>query len=489
MKFSQLLVRSTLTFLAIGSASAASATPISVKITDDTAELFEQLDGRYTCYRPNDDDPALGTISARKVRAGVRWRILPGSIRDKIELLLTDEEDRTPNDRRSIRRMTRAEKDRLLEIHELIVKCEGDGLGEETPTPNPTPTARATATPSPAATATPRPPATATPVRPTPTATARATATAVLPTPTINPTSTATPTRTAVPTATRTIAPTATATATATPTRTPTATATATRTVVPPTSTPTVNPNPGNVLLNQKTFFVGNSLTEGTARSHMSAVAASIGGGRSLEEDDAIMGGRTIKSMWPQFEPNVRNTRLSPLTTLVLQSGPEVYQQSDTDAMINFARVGFEKNPNATVWVYLSWGFRDFNSSGPSRDAGFINNTTNLYRDTVRDLARLKSEFPGKNIKLCPVGMALLKADERAAAGQFPGVSHFVNEHITDFIHVNQKGEYLVAVTLAGCMYGVNPTTSISYKLPGMSDAEAAAYKQAAWDAIQEFSR
>jgi len=477
-------------------AEAALAAPQRIKVTEENLEFFEQLQGQYTCYYSEEEDPLLGTIISRRLRVGTKWVPLSQSLRSYADLVTKDEEELTSREKRRLSSLRRSELRRYLEVASLIDECEGEGDEEPSPTPTPVPTTPP-ATPQPTATPrqTPTPGQTATP-RQTPTA--QPTATPVPSTPTAVPTSTPRPQATATSTPRPTSTPANTPTRTATPTGTATATPTRSATPTPVSPVQTTG---------FRTYHLGNSLTD-TIIPFLDPIADSAGFNHTFYRT-------TIPGAPPWWivdhpgqafgEADYRTAvrTIAPIDHLTMQPFSDPSSNTDAQAIGTIYRLALEHSPNLQLWVYAQWpSIQGWSQDALVTGAGWANPAWTppmtarswedgvanqlAYHESVRQ--KLDDQNGGKPVKVIPGGLALRALKQEVDAGRVPGISNFFGEHFSDDLHLSQKGAYLVSLVFYSSIYQRSGEGVVTHQGSGLTADQARIYQRIAWDTVRNYS-
>ena len=144
-----------------------------------------------------------------------------------------------------------------------------------------------------------------------------------------------------------------------------------------------------------------------------------------------------------------------------------------------------EKNPNIRYFIYGSWG----PLGGDPSPYDFENSLISYQTMNEGIKAGMDALYPNDPIvDIAPTALALQRLKLAIAAGTFPGgVTDFVSyaslNPPADSLHLSINGGYLVSLTTFATMYKQSPVGIVTFKPDGMSDAQALALQQIAWDA------
>ncbi|NEY90185.1 SGNH/GDSL hydrolase family protein [Tabrizicola oligotrophica] len=163
-------------------------------------------------------------------------------------------------------------------------------------------------------------------------------------------------------------------------------------------------------------------------------------------------------------------------------------QWSDTAGNVaRFAGLARDANPEVRVYLFEGWPSR---ASGPGADAADDPDASLPWRERlVKDLP-LWQAAAGEGVKVIPAGQALARLEDETAAGRVPGIDR-LDDLFSDDIHLNGKGQYFIAMVIAGAITGQSPeglparlTRAWSSRDDYLSAAQAAALQRVAWQAV-----
>lgn len=179
-----------------------------------------------------------------------------------------------------------------------------------------------------------------------------------------------------------------------------------------------------------------------------------------------------------------------PVGALVLTEAIPVaghVQWSDTAGNVaRFAGLARETAPETRVYLFEGWPGRTPGAS-PKDDP----DAALPWRERlVKDLP-LWEEAAGDVATLIPAGQALARLEDDIAAGRVPGFSS-LDDLFADDIHLNGKGQYFVAMVIAGAVSGKSPeglppklTRAWVSRDAVLTEDQARALQGVAWAAVQ----
>ncbi len=159
---------------------------------------------------------------------------------------------------------------------------------------------------------------------------------------------------------------------------------------------------------------------------------------------------------------------------------------SDTAGnVVKFSGLAREANAQVRVFLFEGWPSRD-----PAAAAKDDPDAALPWRERlVKDLP-LWQGAAGDGVQIIPAGQALAQLDDAIAAGKVPGVDS-LDAIFADDIHLNGKGEYFIAMVIAGAVTGASPeglptklTRVWTSRDAQLTDAQATAFQQVAWAAV-----
>ena len=254
------------------------------------------------------------------------------------------------------------------------------------------------------------------------------------------------------------------------------------------------------VLLAQKTYHLGNSLTD-TNNGMLSAITQSAGKAHTYLR--TTIPGAPTDWIWdhpgsangePDYRVVFANQVLDHLFTQPF-AGHCRSIDNEADYSGRFFTQARNKNANVQHWLYLQWPSTSLDDCW-SKGQGGVNGTaaTNfvqaicnfrVYFEKVRDL--MDAQQPGKAIRIMPSGLALAKLKIEIEAGRVLGMTDFNTAMFTDGLHLTDRGAYLVSLTHYVGIYGETPVNRVTYKPASLTEQQAAIFRQIAWDVVSDY--
>ena len=163
-------------------------------------------------------------------------------------------------------------------------------------------------------------------------------------------------------------------------------------------------------------------------------------------------------------------------------------QWSDTVGNVaRFAALAREANPEVRVFLFEGWPSR---TSGPGADIKDDPDAALPWRERlVKDLP-LWQDAAGDGVQIIPAGQALARLDDEIVAGRVPGIDD-LDALFSDDIHLNGKGQYFVAMLIAGAVTGKSPeglpaklTRAWTSRDAVLTEAQAKALQAVAWEMV-----
>jgi hypothetical protein len=248
-----------------------------------------------------------------------------------------------------------------------------------------------------------------------------------------------------------------------------------------------------------RTYFVGNSLTEGLNLPQLATMAQSRG--HSLPFGKHVRWGGSLEFIWNNptdgvwvepyglYTPGLGDyewdaVSLQPFARpLAGPSGDRVHATK----FINFARL---QSPDAQFFLYSQWPERtgtpfNYHDMWLTAYSGGDDATvrTRDYYNRLTLALRQDYSFLSKPIVLVPSGDVLFELNERMQANQIPGYTS-VEQLYSDNIHLTGVGCYVSAVTYYATLFKEDPR-GLPYAGYGINNPELAlAIQDAAWDVV-----
>ena len=261
-------------------------------------------------------------------------------------------------------------------------------------------------------------------------------------------------------------------------------------------------------------YFIGNSVTDTVQYDKFLAMARAA-------ESEVEIGRHTIPGSplsWTWEHPDGGSwseehgpflKALSSRSWNVLSLQPfdrQLDGDADSDAVMgaNFIREALKGTPEKElrVLVYSRWPRRDDENAstfygrsfGDQWDRQYVNpsydgaNETRDYFEQV--LENWRSQFPGLQIDLVPVGDVLARLDEKIAEGKVPEIQA-ITDLYSDSIHFDRKdppgyvGSYIVALTFYSTIFGQSPEGDETFTHWGIENPDLArALQETVWEVV-----
>jgi hypothetical protein len=142
---------------------------------------------------------------------------------------------------------------------------------------------------------------------------------------------------------------------------------------------------------------------------------------------------------------------------------------------VEFADLAREANPEVRVYLFEGW---------PARTGEGL-----LWREQVAQDLPLWLGAAGEGVEIIPAGQALALLEDEIAAGSVPGIDS-LDAIFSDEIHLGGKGQYFVAMVIAGAVAGQSPeglpaklTRSWANRDAHLTEEQARALQRVAWAA------
>ncbi len=262
-----------------------------------------------------------------------------------------------------------------------------------------------------------------------------------------------------------------------------------------------------------RAYFLGNSVTDTIRYDSFAKLAASRG--HTLTWGRHMIPGAPLSWLWehpndgfqqPPFGHYPQALGEHAWDVLSLQPFDRLLEGDDGDLAIagKFIDLALKRGPEVQVYVYSRWPRRDKADDGTfslNYREKWLRGPTGKWDGTQETrghfeklVMALRSRYEGraKPALLVPVGDALLELDDRAKAGDVPGLKT-VQDLYVDGIHFNNVGSYVVAVAYYATLFREDPRglTAAPYnerldpeKDKPVSDDLARAIQEAVWKVV-----
>jgi hypothetical protein len=256
-----------------------------------------------------------------------------------------------------------------------------------------------------------------------------------------------------------------------------------------------------------KTYHIGNSLT-GNAMSFFLPICQSLG--FKHQKGDFIRAGAPTDYYWKTGK--MRQSILAqmqqgaPWDVLLTQPFQARNAINECEHTGNFYEEMLKASPKARLYIYQQWckptekpdapwdrGYFRTSPWGPrkgkpegSKATSWIEgieNRSRYYRILREELLK---RFPDKDIRIVPVGPAMVKLKQRIDAGKVPGIDDFFSCVFADGIHVNPRGQYLAGLVHAAMLYEESPVDKANIPNTDLTPEQMRLFQEVAWEAVQE---
>lgn len=281
-----------------------------------------------------------------------------------------------------------------------------------------------------------------------------------------------------------------------------------------------------------RVFYTGNSLTDGF-RHMLQPFARSAG----FEHFDDMVGaaGAPTEWLWNNPGKNQLATKQladgAPFDFLVTQpfSGHGRSVENETTYAGNFFELARQNSPKIKIFIYQQWpppanyekeGWgsgninlwinpTDWQDSIPKqgeqigksrigwqKEICLLLPPPKSWDDAVANHLRyfqvlrenLARKYPQAEVGIIPGGMALRRIKQLVDAGKFPGLDKsdtFFTAFFSDGIHLNPRGNYIIALTHLACLYNLDPTGKVTSAGSGLTEEQAKLIQQVVWEVVQ----
>ena len=210
------------------------------------------------------------------------------------------------------------------------------------------------------------------------------------------------------------------------------------------------------------TYFVGNSVTDTINYAGLQALAQARG--HTLPFGRHMIPGAPLEFIWNNassgfsespfgYYPNA----LGNYTWSALSLQPfDRSLASDLDYIKRYTDLALPKSPNLTLFLYARWPrtgddyavrwARQPNEANGNEGRAFFEQLTQNVR----------AAYPGRNVFMVPVGHVMAELHARMKAGQVPGLTD-IHQFYSDGIHLDNRGQYLVALTFYTTFFRDDP--------------------------------
>jgi hypothetical protein len=279
------------------------------------------------------------------------------------------------------------------------------------------------------------------------------------------------------------------------------------------TATYTIGVNP--VALGQKTYHLGNSLTD-SINPWLEPIADSTGVDHRFAR--WTVPGSPIGYMWENrskdvgvgtppeaaaFDTFVRT--YAPIDHLTVQPFADPLFETQGGAAVEIFQNAMRDSPALQPWIYAQWA-NQFASTDNGKQGylvdGFARGVPNAgwplpdkpvpetWQDTTTAQMRYYEAFrdyvdqrvDGKKVLIVPAGPALVELKRRMDQKLIPGMTDFFSSIFEDYLHLTEPGEYLVSLVFYSCFYRQTPEGRVTVKPAALTQQQATIFQQIAWE-------
>lgn len=219
--------------------------------------------------------------------------------------------------------------------------------------------------------------------------------------------------------------------------------------------------------------------------------------GHVLAGSQMIGGSKVIQHWNLQGTTNKAKTALTAGTVDVLTMSPHVYMPDE--GIDRFVELGLKHNPKLRMLVQHSWTPWDGwvgdekvakNEDRDARPLDKVRGANKRWRDLLEaQVAALHKKHEGADIRIVPVGDAVMKLRELIAAGKAPGLAKQTDLFTDQIGHGKLPIIALTTYCNFACIYGVSPVGLKDNEpaLDKLSPALKPLLQQIAWDAVTAY--
>jgi hypothetical protein len=265
-----------------------------------------------------------------------------------------------------------------------------------------------------------------------------------------------------------------------------------------------------------RTYFTGNSMTDGINYGGLTAVAQSRS--HTLTWGKHVATGSTIYGIWSRPTTGFNQTPFGYYgnafanydwdNLVVTPTDRKLYvqfngiEEGDVPSSLSLLGAARNRSPNVQLYVYSRTPRRVQNSDGTFQPMDYKASWLRKYsnsaadswdsrwgRDYVRQLVseidRTKPEG-AKSPLLVPVGEVFYELERRIRAGVMPGGYTDVGQFFVDASHYNSVGSYAAAVTFYSVMYKDSPLgLGVPSQFGNIPADVAGAIRASVWEVVR----
>lgn len=253
-----------------------------------------------------------------------------------------------------------------------------------------------------------------------------------------------------------------------------------------------------------RTFHIGNSLTFGMDR-WLQPLSASAG--KNLDYHRFTHSGAATEYLWTHPGDGYGDTHyaealsvFAPFNHIFTQPFAGMDKSLDNEAEYSqkFYDLARQNSPNMQAWLYAQWPGKPFsdNRSQGKGSAAPLNLTpaatweqgvTNHLKFIEAVRAKVNQSYSGKPVLIVPTGSALVNLKTEIDAGRVPGLTNFWADISADGLHLNYKGNYMVALVFYACLFKESPEGKVGLLDSGLTAQQAAIFQRIAWQTASQY--
>ncbi len=262
---------------------------------------------------------------------------------------------------------------------------------------------------------------------------------------------------------------------------------------------------PSTASVRVRTFHIGNSLTFGIDRWLQPAAQSA---GKSLDYHRFTFPGAAIDYLWQHPGSGSGDTNyaaafqsLAPIDHIFTQpfAGRDKPIENEAEYSQKFYDLARQNSPNVQAWLYAQWPDKSMaekrtqglgsalplNLPKPTTWQEGVDNNLKFI-EAVRE--KVNQTYTGKPVLIVPAGPALAALKTEIDAGRVPGLTDFWKDISADGLHLQYRGNYMVALVFYACLFKESPEGKVSVLDSGLTSQQAAIFQRLAWQTVHDYS-
>ena len=262
---------------------------------------------------------------------------------------------------------------------------------------------------------------------------------------------------------------------------------------------------PSTASVKVRTFHIGNSLTFGIDRWLQPAAQSA---GKSLDYHRFTFPGAAIDYLWQHPGSGSGDTNyaaafqsLAPIDHIFTQpfAGRDKPIENEAEYSQKFYDLARQNSPNVQAWLYAQWPDKSMvekrtqglgsalplNLPKPTTWQEGVDNNLKFI-EAVRE--KVNQTYTGKPVLIVPAGPALAALKTEIDAGRVPGLTDFWKDISADGLHLQYRGNYMVALVFYACLFKESPEGKVSVLDSGLTSQQAAIFQRLAWQTVHDYS-